>query len=74
MNLTEHLEYDLLERYSMGLLAESETAIVEEHLVICSACCERCEETDQFVAAIRAAALRERNRPKLFVVTDGHAD
>jgi anti-sigma factor RsiW len=51
----DHSSDDLLERYAMGRLLESELAPVEEHLLICEDCRNRLAEIDADIAAIREA-------------------
>jgi len=53
-----HLEDDLIERYSMGKLADPELTEVEEHLLACVECQERVEAEDRFTRAARAALSR----------------
>jgi hypothetical protein len=48
---------DVLEQYALGNPVLPE---VQEHLVICSACLDRLEEVDEFIAAMRSAAARCR--------------
>ena len=56
-----HADDETLEKYSLGTLAESETAALEQHLLICSACRERLAETDAYVQGMQAAARRLRD-------------
>jgi anti-sigma factor RsiW len=53
----QHAVEEDLERYSMGRLPEAEAGLLEEHLLICPACQNRLTETDNYVRALRAAAL-----------------
>lgn len=55
-----HIPEDLLERYAMGMLSDSETGPLEEHLLVCHECQDRLRAVDEYVAAIRAAAEFER--------------
>jgi hypothetical protein len=57
-NFREHMQEDELERYSMRILAEDESAELEEHLLVCEPCRERLEATESFVHGIRAAARK----------------
>jgi hypothetical protein len=57
----QHLDDDLIERYSLERLDETELAGVEEHLLICSQCQDRVESEDQYVRAARAALSREES-------------
>jgi hypothetical protein len=56
VKLVRHPSEDSLERYSMGTLPGSETGPLEEHLLLCNHCRDRLESTDEYVAAMRAAA------------------
>ena len=47
-----HADDDSLEQYSIGSMAESDVAQLEEHLLVCSACQKRLEEIDAYVTAI----------------------
>ena len=60
MEIVEHVSEDDLERYAMRTLPAPEVESLEEHLLICSACRDRLESTDQYVAAMKAAGkIRE---------------
>jgi hypothetical protein len=52
----DHASDDDLERYAMRTLLEAELEPLEEHLLICAECRERLDETETYVAAMRAAA------------------
>ena len=52
----KHIAEDSLEQYAMGALPEPEAGPLEEHLLICTACQDRLQATDDFVAAMRTAA------------------
>jgi len=51
-----HPNEDILEEYVRHRLPEPLAAQVEEHLLICPLCQDAITETDQFVAALKAAA------------------
>ncbi len=51
-----HIDEDVLEAYSLGRIANNEASVLEEHLLICRACQERLEQTDDFVRAFPIAA------------------
>jgi len=51
----EHADEESLERYSMGTLAERESAPLEEHLLICQTCRDRLEFLDTYQRSMRAA-------------------
>lgn len=59
-----HAEDDQLEKYAMGALAEEESAMVEEHLLICPECQDRLSETDRYIYAMRSAAAELRREPE----------
>ena len=63
MPLTTHIDEDVLELYSLGRLAETQSSGLEEHLLICRACQERLEQTDDFVRAFRMA-VRGKPQPE----------
>ena len=53
----EHISDHDLERYYLGMVTEeSELAALEEHLLWCTSCVERAEETQDYVDAMRVAA------------------
>jgi hypothetical protein len=54
---------DELERYVLRGLDEPEVAKVEEHLLVCSTCQARLEETKSFIVAMRTAARKLRAEP-----------
>lgn len=60
MNMTNgHISDHDLERYYLGMVtAEEELAPLEEHLLACSSCVARAEETQDYVDDVRIAALR----------------
>ena len=59
----EHIGEDDLERYAMRTLPESACATLEEHLLICQSCRDRLQTTDEYVAAMTAAAkIRESGK------------
>jgi anti-sigma factor RsiW len=52
----QHIPEDSLEQYAMGAFPEPEAGPLEEHLLICAGCQDRLQATDDYVAAMRAAA------------------
>ena len=52
---TSHISGDDLELYAMERLPESDTAPVEEHLLVCEECQARLAGVDVYVRAMRAA-------------------
>jgi len=48
-----HPSDDDLELYSMGRTTESESNRIEEHVLVCSYCQDRLEESDEFVALMK---------------------
>lgn len=59
----EHAAEDDLESYAMRTLPAPEVESLEEHLLICAECRDRLQATDEYVAAMTAAALVGRCRP-----------
>jgi anti-sigma factor RsiW len=54
--LVNHICDHDLERYYLGMVKdEAELASLEEHLLVCPACLERAEATQDYVDALRAA-------------------
>ena len=54
---------ELVESYSLGQLVCEECARFEEHLLICADCQRRLSESDEYVAATKAAALSFARKP-----------
>jgi anti-sigma factor RsiW len=50
-----HPSGELLENYALGRLSEPELGRVETHLFVCDSCQDLLVETDQYVAAMKAA-------------------
>lgn len=59
--MIDHADEGQLERYSLGAQGETDSARVEEHLLICESCRERLQETDVYTAAMRGAAQSLRS-------------
>ena len=55
--IVDHPSDDDLERYAIRTMPDSEIGQLEEHLLICPECRARLDETEQYVTAIRAAAV-----------------
>ena len=65
MEFVAHVSDDDLEGYAMRSLPAAESEPLEDHLLNCAECRERLPSTDEYVAAMKAAAgtnRRERNR------------
>jgi hypothetical protein len=56
IDVQQHIEETTLERYSMGSLAEEAAVEVEQHLLVCEACCTKVTEADSYVRAMKRAA------------------
>ena len=56
----EHVGDDDLDQYALRTLPESACAALEEHLLICQSCRDRLQTTDEYVAAMRSAAVTVR--------------
>lgn len=48
-----HLDGDTIDRYATGRLSEPETETVEMHLLICEACQDALQDTDDLIRAMR---------------------
>ena len=56
MNAEQISDHDL-ERYYLGMVTEeNELAVLEGHLLWCTSCVERAEETQDYMDAMRVAA------------------
>lgn len=56
----EHISDDDLEGYYLGMVTkEEELGPLEEHLLWCTSCVERAEETQDYVDAMRVTACDE---------------
>jgi hypothetical protein len=53
-----HALDEVLELYTLGKLPDDQVTELEEHLLVCPACCTRLEQTDHYVNATRMAAAR----------------
>jgi hypothetical protein len=54
----KHISDHDLERYYLGMVTDdNELAALEEHILACRLCAERADEAQDFVDAIRAAAI-----------------
>jgi Putative zinc-finger len=59
-----HPTEDVLEQYAMGALSEAEIDMVEEHLLVCTACQDSLTATDDFVRAARIATEELASQPQ----------
>jgi hypothetical protein len=50
---SSHVGEELLEQYSVGCLAESDVARVEEHVLLCEACQDKLGHIDSWVRSVR---------------------
>jgi hypothetical protein len=64
VEIVEHATDDLLARYAMQALPESDVIPLEEHLLICPNCRGRLQAQLEFVAAMREAAAKIREAEK----------
>jgi hypothetical protein len=55
MDNANHIDSELLERYSLDRLTEAAGAQIEEHLLICAECRDRLESMDAYHQAVRDA-------------------
>jgi len=59
-----HVPEDILERYALGQIPDEDSVGVEEHLLVCEDCQDRLQTTDEFVLAMRQAAMKMVNQPR----------
>jgi uncharacterized CHY-type Zn-finger protein len=64
VKIVEHAAEDDLENYAMRNLPAAGVESLEEHLLICSGCRDRLTAADEYVAAMRAAAVAIRRGGK----------
>src|SRR6266567_6194796 len=64
LNNNRHMDEDEIESYSMGAVSEEQSARFDEHLLVCESCRNKVKKSDDYVAAMRAAALRSRRYPR----------
>jgi hypothetical protein len=50
------MDEEEIETYSLGGFSEGETALFDEHLLICDLCRTKVEASDEYIAAMRGAA------------------
>ena len=55
MDTSLHGTDEQLELYALGRLGDSESAVIEGHLLVCAGCRERLDETEAFAIGIREA-------------------
>lgn len=55
--LCTHPDEDLFEDYSFDRLSEQETAIFEEHLLICQECQKILASTEDYIGLMKGASL-----------------
>lgn len=60
---TAHVSEDALELYALEQVNESELPALEEHLLVCAACQDRLETTDQYVRGMKAAMKELKSQP-----------
>jgi hypothetical protein len=64
MQRTSHFDEDVIELYSLGRLPDKEAADLEEHLLVCHACQDLLEKSDDFVRSFHMAIQPGEPRPK----------
>lgn len=57
-DLKAHGSEEQLELYALGRLPESENAVLEQHLIVCTACRERLDGIGDFALAMRTAGAQ----------------
>lgn len=60
----KHTTDEQLELYALTRLADSELALLEEHLLICASCREKLDAIAQFAAGMRDAGAKPVPVPK----------
>jgi hypothetical protein len=60
MSNAGHVNDELLERYAMNRLSETESETVEDHIATCAHCLNRLDETTAFVNGMREALKNDR--------------
>lgn len=53
-----HLTEDEIEKYAMGKMSETETALTEEHLMLCPQCRDDLELLGLIIAGLREECTR----------------
>lgn len=53
-----HISEHDLERFHLGMVDETELALIEQHLLWCSQCIDAAEDAAQYVDTIRCAIIR----------------
>jgi anti-sigma factor RsiW len=61
--LNDHVSEEVLERYAMGHTSNDETAMLEEHLLICNTCQYKLQSLDEYLAVTKEAARALARRP-----------
>lgn len=56
MNSDHHFPEETLEAYALGKLSDEVSALLEEHLLVCSTCQARLDEVDEYIRVMKAAA------------------
>jgi len=56
--LDRHYPEEIWECYALGMLAEEQSAPLEEHLLICHVCQDVLAELDEYLEVMRTAARR----------------
>ncbi len=64
--LKRHLDEDVLERYVMNRLSESQAEAVEDHICLCGHCGNRLDQTTAYVGGIRSILRKPVEKPGLF--------
>jgi hypothetical protein len=58
-----HFAEALLEKYAVGCLSDGQTALIEEHLLICFECQVRLSGIDEYAQVMRVAAAELKTEP-----------
>ena len=64
-DIHRHMDSEEMEQYSIGNSSPEDTAALEEHLLVCPECRTELQHTDEYVLAMRSAALHERRETRI---------
>lgn len=60
-----HYSSQVLEEYAMGIRSEKDSTALEEHLLICAMCQNLLADADEYIQAMKAAAVAARTPGRL---------
>jgi predicted anti-sigma-YlaC factor YlaD len=59
-----HFTYRVWEEYAMGAPSGRDSARLEKHLLVCSACQDLLAQADEYIEIMKTAARRSRRKSK----------